>query len=175
MRKKRNVVRIMQGVVNKIFILVLAFSLSGFTCLAAEPANIQPEMDGEVEELEAKIIEDIDFSSEIIPYTMLVHCKISVSGDDEGMHIDIATGAVGVASVLGVKDVKIQKKTWYGGWKTVATSSGGESKDRSTMGITILYGNAEKDATYRILCVHYADVDGYTECDNDSGSFVFTY
>lgn len=76
---------------------------------------------------------------------------------------------------MGVKDIKIQKKTWYGGWTTVAISEGKEVSDRSIMGITILYSNAVKDATYRIKCIHYGDVNGYIEGENDSGEFVFTY
>lgn len=29
--------------------------------------------------------------------------------------------------------------------------------------------------TYRITCVHYANVDGYLEGLNDTGAIVFTY
>lgn len=91
------------------------------------------------------------------------------------MHIDISTGVVGTASVLGVKDIKIWKKTWYGGWDLVATSSGGESYNRTLTGVSILYANAVKGATYKITCVHYGNVDGYIEGENDSGAFVFNF
>nr|WP_297864356.1 hypothetical protein [uncultured Acetatifactor sp.] len=125
----------------------------------------------EVEVLEATILEDIDLSL----YTMLAECIISVTGENDGMHIGITTGAVGTASVLGVKDVKIWKKTWYGGWDLVATSSGGESYDRSIMGVSIVYPGAVKGATYKITCVHYGNVNGYTEGENDSGAFVYDF
>ena len=105
---------------------------------------------------------------------MLTRCDISVSGDSKGMHIDISTGCVGVASVLGVKDIKVYKKNWYGGWDLVATCSGGESQNRTSSGVSILYENAVKGATYKITCVHYANVDGYTEATNE-GTFKFNF
>ena len=43
------------------------------------------------------------------------------------------------------------------------------------MAVCITYANAVKDATYRISCVHYADVNGYMEGTNDTGAFVYTY
>lgn len=156
--------------------LAVAALLGGsfdFQSLAAE-ANVQEETE-EPEVLEAKVIENADWPSDFMPYTMLADCAISVSGDDEGMHIDISTGSVGTASVLGVKDVEIYKKNWLGQWKLVATSSGGETYNGSICGITILYANAVKGATYKITCVHYGDVNGYIEDEHDSGEFVFTY
>lgn len=141
---------------------------------SSEPPGSTEEV-GPVEVLEATVIEALDWSQGISPYTMLTDCTISVSGDSEAMYIGISTGVVGKASVLGVKDVKIYKKGWFGIWDLVATSSGGESYDRSTMGITITYANAVKDATYKITCIHYGNVNGYTEGENDSGAFVYSF
>ncbi len=141
---------------------------------SSEPPGSTEEV-GPVEVLKATVVESFDWSQGISPYTMLADCKISVSGDQEAMYIDITTGVVGKASVLGVKDVKIYKKGWFGIWDLVATSSGGESYDRSTMGITITYANAVKDATYKITCIHYGNVNGYTEGENDSGAFVYSF
>lgn len=157
--------------------VVLAVGASGFVSMAAETDMLENavEQNQNVEILEAIVVEDLDLSSEINPYTMLADCIISVGGDSKGMHIDISTGTVGTASVLGVKDIKIWKKTWYGGWDLVAVSSGGESSDRTLTGVTITYANAVKNATYKITCVHYGNVDGYTEFANDSGEFVFNF
>ncbi len=141
---------------------------------SSEPPGSTEEV-GAVMVLEATVVEGFDWSQGISPYTMLTDCMISVSGDSEGMHIGIATGVVGIGSVLGVKDVKIYKKGWFGIWDLVATSSGGESYDRSTMGISILYPEAVKDATYKITCIHYGNVNGYTEYENDSGAFVYSF
>lgn len=157
-------------------VLVVATLLAGtleLTCMAAEGTDI--ERQEEVPEiLGAVVLEDVEWPSDIMPFTMLAQCIISVSGSDDGMCINITTGSVGRASVLGVKDIQIQKKVWYG-WKTVAVCSGGESYDHASMGISILYDNAIKDETYRITCVHYGDVDGYIEGTNDTGEFVYTY
>ena len=155
-------------------IAVMAALLAGNFQMISQAAEKEDVaiMDETPEVLEAKIIaveDDI-----IMPYTSLAQCIISISGHDDGMYIDITTGSVGRASVIGIKDIKIERKFWYG-WSLVATCSGCESYDHSMVGICITYDNAVKDATYRITCVHYADVDGYTEGVNDTGAFVYTY
>lgn len=177
MERMKKVVKKMQRIFGVLVTVALFTETLGFTSMAAG-TDVLAEYGNEnteVEMLEATVIEDFDLTSDISPYTMLADCTIVVSGASDGMHIDISTGTVGKASVLGVKDVKIYKKNWYGGWDYVAYSSGGEAKDCGTILINILYANAVKDATYKITCVHYGDVDGYTEGANDSGAFVFTY
>lgn len=170
-------VRKVKQVILSLAMAVLLAGTAGFSSMAAEAGALtkDSEEEDEVEVLYATLIEDIESSSGISPYTMLADCIIGVSCASDGMHIDISTGVVGTGSVLGVKDVKIQKKTWYGGWKTVAVSDGREATDRGTMGISLLYENAEKGATYRISCIHYGDVNGYTEFENVTGEIVFTY
>ena len=148
-----------------------------FTSMAAGSDGLPEQRNGntEIEVLEAEIKKEVDVDSDISLQTMLASCIIGVRGASDGMHIDITTGSVGTASVLGVKDVKIYKKTLYGGWDLVAVSSGGEANNCGNMGINILYANAVKDAKYKITCIHYGDVNGYIEGENDSGEFVFTY
>lgn len=63
---------------------------------------------------------------------------------------------------------------WYG-WKTVLVSDGAESVDRASFGANLTYADAIKDKTYRVICTHYADVDGYEESVNDTGAFKYTY
>ena len=106
--------------------------------------------------------------------TAIYNCLINVGCDSEGMHVDFMVHANGRASEIGIKDIKIQKKVWYG-WKTVATSAGAEATNVTSFACSILYSGAEYGETYRISCVHYADVDGYTEVENEIDSFVFTY
>ncbi len=177
MGKMKKVVKKVQKIFGVLVIVAFLGETFAFTSMAAEANYVSEPLNknAEVEMLEAVVVEGYDWSSGISPYTMLADCTIGVSGASDGMHIDISTGTVGKASVLGVKDVKIYKKNWYGGWDYVAYSSGGEAKDCGTILINILYANAVKDATYKITCVHYGDVDGYTEGSNDSGAFVFTY
>ena len=157
--------------------VIVGLGVSGFSSFAAETGVLENALEEhpDVVVLEATVVEDIDLSSGSSPYTMLADCIISVGEESDGMHIGISTGTVGTASVLGVKDVKIWKKTWYGGWDLVATSKGGESYNRSTMGVSIVYPGAVKGATYKITCVHYGNVNGYTEGENDSGEFVYDF
>lgn len=177
MKKARNVSRICRAILGVMMMVLFSVSYVGFISMAAESIEMPDvsEENTKVEVLEAKIIEDVDISSEIVPYTMLASCIITARGASDGMHVDISTGTVGTASVLGVKDIKIYKKTWYGGWDLVAVCSGGESYNRVSMGLSFLYENAVKDAKYKITCIHYGDVNGYIEGENDSGEFTFTY
>lgn len=156
---------------------VLSIGSSGFTSMAAEVDIMESAIEGhqDIKVLEATVIEDMDVSLEISPYTMLASCIISVGEESDGMHIGISTGTVGTASVLGVKDVKIWKKNKYGNWDLVAISSGGEAYNRSNMGVSIVYPDAVKGATYKITCVHYGNVNGYEEGENDSGAFVYDF
>ncbi len=170
----------MKQVVKRILGMVTAAALfAGIPGMSVLTAHAEEMPDaGEtsgVKVLEATVVEEAEWPSEAIPYTMLAQCIISVSCNEDGMHIGIMTGAVGTASVIGIKDVRIQKKGLFGTWTTVATCSGHEATDRGTTSVDIVYKNAVKGATYRILCIHYADVDGYTEGEGNSGEFVFTY
>ena len=174
-REMRKLRKVSKRVLSAFMMTTLITGIPNVTTLAAREGMVSDlEESNIVEILHATLIEE-DRLDEILLYTMLADCIITVSGDSDGMHIDITTGVVGTASILGVKDIKVQKKTWYGGWTTVAVSDGKEVKDRSTMGINLLYRNAEKDATYRITCIHYGDVDGYIEGENNSGEIIFTY
>ena len=108
--------RAVKKILGVLAMATLLAETSGFTSVAAESVGLSEQLGENVEVLEATVVEDFDWSSNINPYTMLTDCIIGVSGASDGMHIDISTGVVGTASVLGIKDVKIYKKTWYGGW-----------------------------------------------------------
>ena len=109
------------------------------------------------------------------PVTTLVNCQIIMAfSADEGLVMTFTTSCVGLAKVIGVKDIKVQQKMWYG-WKTVLVSDGAESVDRASFGANLTYADAIKDKTYRVICTHYADYDGYEEAVNDTGAFKFTY
>ncbi|WP_276950656.1 hypothetical protein [Acetatifactor muris] len=173
----RKVKKVGQRFLGVLLTVLLSVEASGFISMAAETDVLENAMDEyhDVVVLEAVVVEDLELSSGSSPYTMLADCMISVGEESDGMHIDISTGTVGTASVLGVKDIKIWKKNWYGGWDLVATSKGGESYNRSTTGVMIVYPGAVKGATYKITCVHYGNVNGYTEGENDSGEFVYDF
>lgn len=129
-----------------------------------------------VEKLEAvvKVVSEEDFKQNVNARTAIYNCLINVICSSAGMHVDFVVDTDGTASVIGIKDIKIQKKVWYG-WKTVATSEGAEGYNIGSFACSILYSGAEYGQTYRITCTHYANVDGYTEVKNEIDSFVFTY
>ena len=109
------------------------------------------------------------------PLTTLFDCEIIMAfRADEGLCMTFTTSCAGDAKVIGVKDIKVQQKVWYG-WKTVFISDGAESYDSAIFGADLVYPDAIKDKTYRVICTHYADVDGYEEVVNDTGAFKFTY
>lgn len=109
------------------------------------------------------------------PITTLFDCEIIMAfSADEGLVMDFTTSSAGEAKVIGVKDIKVQQKMWYG-WKTVFISDGAESYNSAIFGAELIYPDAIKDKTYRVICTHYADADGYEEVVNDTGAFKFTY
>ena len=110
----------------------------------------------------------------IKPRTTMFDCEIIMAFRPEGLVMSFSTSCVGVASVIGVKDIKVQQKVWYG-WKTVLTSDGAENQNENVFGGDLVYTEAIKDKTYRVTCIHYADVNGYEEVENDTGAFKFTY
>lgn len=109
------------------------------------------------------------------PQTTMFDCEIIMAFRmDEGLCMSFTTSCAGEASVIGVKDIKVQQKMWYG-WKTVLISDGAETYNSAIFGADLTYPDAIKDRTYRVICTHYADVDGYEEVVNDTGAFKFTY
>lgn len=104
--------------------------------------------------------------------TMFASNKLDIGADSQGLVVEAVTWTTAKASVLGVKDIKIYKKMWYG-WKEVATSSGGEALDCVSMSVTVHYANAEKGETYKATCVHYGNVDGYAESEHESRTFKY--
>ncbi len=110
----------------------------------------------------------------IKPITTMYDCEIIMAFTSEGLKMDFSTACYGTASVIGVKDIKVQQKMWYG-WKTVLTSNGAENQNENVFSCSLTYKDAIKDKTYRVMCTHYACVDVYEEGVNDTGAFKFTY
>ena len=55
--------------------------------------------------------------SDVQPITTLLDCEIIMAFKmDEGLCMSFTTASMGIASVIGVKDIKVQQKMWYG-WK----------------------------------------------------------
>lgn len=156
---------------------IIAFLLALFFVVSAPAQEVQAE---EYNENTTLTVVVANKTPEYDPYgvqplTTMFNCQIIMAfSADEGLVMTFTTSCVGLAKVIGVKDIKVQQKMWYG-WKTVLVSDGAESVDRASFAADLTYPDAIKDKTYRVICTHYADYDGYEESVNDTGAFQFTY
>ena len=81
--------------------------------------------------------------------------------------MSFTTSCIGTASVIGVKDIKVQQKmVWLG--KRCLSLMVQNLMIAQFFGANLKYPEAIKDRTYRVICTHYADVDGYEEVVNDT-------
>lgn len=165
----QKVTKKLQAVVS---LALAAVFVAAVPCTEASAAELNKEETVEV--MEAAVWAPAERGEAPKLRTGLTNCIISVGFLPEGLLIAISTETSKTAKVIGVKDIKVQKKVWYG-WSTVAVSDGGEQKNVSAMGCQMMYTGAEKGETYRILCTHYGDVDGYAEHESNSGEFIYTY
>ena len=134
----------------------------------------EPESRAEVVELEMTAqayTNDLGISVYATSFTNL---DITISYSSAGMTIVIDTSVSGKASVIGVKDVEVQMKDGND-WITVATSSGTEVYNASACVGTCVYPGAIEGETYRVTCVHYANVEGYREVYHESLGFKCIY
>lgn len=157
-------------------IALAAVILISLPCTEARAAEEIQTVADDVVELEAHVknveYQAPDFSFYAVTFN---DAAITMSFGSSGIVIDFETTMNREASVVGVKDIKIQKKVWYG-WTTVATSNGAEGYNRYGCTVEIIYSGAEIGETYRVSCVHYGTVNGeYRELANETSGFVFTY
>lgn len=115
---------------------------------------------------------EVGYSSSVRPLTTMVDCEITMAFTLKGLEMSFTTLSVEVSSVIGVKDIKVQQKMWYG-WKTVMTSNGGENQNEDIFVGELIYPDAVNGKTYRVICTHYANYDVYEEVVNDTGAFKF--
>lgn len=102
----------------------------------------------------------------------IVNADLRVSCVSNGIRFEVATGTNVISSEIGVKNIKVQKKVWYG-WETVATSSGYDTDTDMYSGAST-YTGAKKAETYRITCTHYAKGSGFNlSIENSTSDFIF--
>ena len=114
----------------------------------------------------------VAYSSAVQQLTTMFNCEIILAFTLEGLEMTFTTSSVKDSSVIGVKDIKVQQKMWYG-WKTVMTSDGAENQNASLFIAGLTYPDAVNGKTYRVICTHYANYDVYEETVNDTGAFKF--
>lgn len=108
------------------------------------------------------------------PSTTMANCEIVLAFTGNGLEMTFSTLSLKTSTVIGVKDIKVQQKMWYG-WKTVMTSDGAENYNEDMFMGELTYPDAVNGKTYRVTCVHYANYDVYEEVENDTGAFKFIY
>lgn len=147
---------------KKISCTLLSIILLNVSCVtpvfAAEESSVV--------ELEATVT--AEYNDGLVSYaeprsTTFTDTTIDIAYTSDGMHIAIHTDLNMTGSVVGVKDIQIQKKGLLGTWTTVATSTGGEVTNASGCIVRLTYADAEYGETYRVTCVHYAYGDEYRE------------
>ena len=106
--------------------------------------------------------------------TTFIDTSIDISFSADGMFVAVHTDMSKTASVVGAKDIKIQKKGLFG-WTTVATSTGGEAYNVGGCVVSLTYTGIEYEEIYRVTCVHYGNVDGYRELYHETEGFTCIY
>lgn len=102
----------------------------------------------------------------------LAGCTLEIGIASNGVEVSFVTSATQTANEIGVKDVVLQQKTWYG-WKDIPISNHSTNNSDIYIG-GVIYTSAEKGATYRAYCTHYAKLGG-TESTlyNSTGNLVY--
>lgn len=98
--------------------------------------------------------------------------KITPRSDE--ILIECITSCTFDATRIGVRDLYVQEKTWYG-WKTIAYLSDTYLEDIGSYSFSTHCRTAQKGETYRVLCTHYAFEEDGTEhiVENESEEFLY--
>lgn len=103
----------------------------------------------------------------------IIAASLNVTPRTSDILIDVSTTCSFIASKVGVREVYVQEKVWYG-WKTIAQAADYNTNSNVFSGETSCT-NAVKGKTYRVLCTHYAIESNGTEhtVSNQSEEFVY--
>ena len=149
-------------------LLTVMFSLlwGNMNILAKE--NVFVESPQEIIE----IVPETDNSVSVLSNPSLTACEVGIGIANNGLLMSFVTTATHVADEIGVKNVVLQEKTWYG-WKDIPVSNYCKYNSDFYMG-DVIYTLATKGTTYRVKCTHYAKF-GSTELTLDNTSSELTY
>lgn len=87
----------------------------------------------------------------------LYDCELAIGIAKNGIGIEYTTLCSTVATEIGVKDMVLQEKTFFG-WKDIPIKDHCTTDESIYVG-SVVYIKAEPDKTYRVNCTHYAIVD----------------
>ena len=127
-----------------------------------------------VVKLECQILESDTEVNSSARSTTFIDNSIDISYSANGMYVTITTGMNTTASLVGAKDIKVQIKNGND-WVTVAVSDGGEACNTATCVLAFTYPDSIVGETYRVVCTHYGDVDGYREMYHETNGFKCVY
>lgn len=142
-----------KGIKTKIFLAILSCILLGsMPVLAAEKDFV------ELPQEKIIIIPETESTVEVKDSPSLAGCNLGLGIASNGLQISFRTRATQTADEIGVKEVVLQEKVWYG-WKDIEV--GGRCVYDSDMYAGgVVYTNAQKGTTYRVHCTHYAIFNG---------------
>lgn len=126
----------------------------------------------EIPSSQVEVVPDTSSSNSVKSNPSLASCEIGIGAVDNGLQITFVTRATQTADEIGVKNVVLQEKTWYG-WKDIPASNYSTTNSRYYIG-GIVYTSATEGTTYRVKCTHYAKF-GSTELTLDNTSSELTY
>lgn len=152
-------------------VLLTVFLINASLCIpvsAAEESN--------VEKLQATVTTiDRPLGLFVEPRsTTFIDTSIDISFGVDGMFVAVHTVMNATASVVGVKDIKVQKKGLFG-WNTVATVEGGEVYNVGGCVVSFTYTGSEYEEIYRVVCTHYGEVDEYRELYHETLGYTCIY
>ncbi len=146
--------------------LVCLFS-GNMNILASEMTFVQ------IPQKTMEIVPQSNESSIVLSNPSLTACEVGIGIADNGLLMSFDTTATHIADEIGVKNVILQEKTWYGGWKDIPASNYCTYNSDFYAG-DIVYTAATKGTTYRIKCTHYAKF-GSTELTMNNTSSELKY
>ena len=155
--------------VNKVFlsIIVGCIFVQNTSILAAEKTFL------EVPQKRIEVIQNENNFINTASNPALSACEVGVGIANNGLYITFDTTATQQASEIGVKNVVLQEKTWYGGWNDIPMNNYCTYNSDWYSG-DVIYTSAKKGTTYRVKCTHYAKF-GSTEKTMDNISSELTY
>lgn len=144
-------------------------------CLLMGNLNIMAaeQMFVEIPQTTVEVVPTTNGDVAVLSDPLLGACTVGVGIASNGLLITFDTDASHIADEIGVKNVVLQEKTWYGGWKDIPMSNYCTYNSDWYAG-DVVYTGANKGTTYRVKCTHYAKF-GSTELTLDNTSSELTY
>ena len=149
-----------------LLVTIGCLALGNLSVLAAEKAFLEiPSNQIEVMTEESEDIITLSSPS-------LAACTLEIGIDSDGVSVSFVTSATQAANEIGVKNVVLQEKTWYG-WKNIPINDHYTNNTDMYVG-EVIYTKAEAGKTYRVYCTHYAKY-GNTELTlyNETSNLVY--